>query len=141
MDFGPGVFSGVAVGKIERFEDLEVWQKSRELARLVYRITAKPTFERDWSLRSQLRDAAVSTAGNIAEGFERGGNKEFLQFLAISKGSSGEVRSHLYVALDKRYITEAEHHRLHDKALEVRRMVSGLMKHLRQSPLRGSKYK
>ena len=132
---------GGGVGKIERFENLEVWQKSRELARLVYRITAKPALGQGWSLRNQLRSAAVSAMANIAEGFERVGNKEFLQFLAISKGSSGEVRSHLYVALDQRYITEAEHHRLHDKALEVSRMVSGLMRHLRQSPLRGSKYK
>ena len=131
---------GGGVGKIERFEDLEVWQKARELVALAYRITAKPPFGQDWSLRNQLRRAAVSAMANIAEGFERGGNKEFLQFLAIAKGSSGEVRSHCCVALDQGYIDTAEHRLVYDKALEVGRMLSGLMKHLRRSPLRGSKY-
>ena len=78
---------------------------------------------------------------NIAEGYERGGDKEFLQFLAVAKGSCGEVRSHLYVASDQDYITPQDHKQVSDQAIEVSRLVSGLMKYLRGSGLKGNKYK
>ena len=125
----------------ERFEDLEVWQAARELVRLVYRLTGTPAFDRDGSLKGQLRRAAVSAMGNIAEGFERGGNKEFVHFLAMAKGSAGEVRSHAYVAFDHAYLTETEHREVAERATEVSRMLAGLMRHLRQSSMRGSRYK
>ena len=76
----------------------------------------------------------------MRKGTSKGGNKEFLQFLAVAKGSCGEVRSHLHAALDQRYLTPEQHQEACEKAMEVSRMLSGLMKHLRQSDMRGSKY-
>jgi four helix bundle protein len=79
--------------------------------------------------------------GNIAEGFERGGNNEFVHFLAMAKGSAGEVRSHAYVALDHAYLTERQQQEVADRATEVSRMLAGLMRHLKESSMRGSRYK
>jgi four helix bundle protein len=93
---------------IKRFEDIEAWKKACELTRDVYRHSKVGPFSKDFGLRDQMRRAAVSVMSNIAEGFERGGNKEFLQFLAIAKGSVGEVESQIYVALDQVYIDEDE---------------------------------
>jgi len=129
------------MAKITRFEDIEAWQRARELARTVYRFTADGPFFRDLALRDQIRRAAVSVMANIAEGYERGGDKEFLQFLAVAKGSCGEIRSHLCVALDQGYLAEKEYTLAHERATEVSRMIAGLMKHLRQSPMKGRKYK
>ncbi|HKR59824.1 MAG TPA: four helix bundle protein [Pyrinomonadaceae bacterium] len=86
------------------FEDIEVWQRSRELTKSIYDVTAQGTFARDFGLKDQIRKATVSIMSNIAEGFERSGNKEFSQFLATAKGSAGEVRALLYVALDQSYV-------------------------------------
>lgn len=127
--------------KIERFEDMECWKKARELTKLVYAISSDNKFSRDFGLRDQLRRASVSILSNIAEGFERDGDKEFAQFLALAKGSCGEIRAQLYVALDQRYITEEEFKTLTRQATEISRMISGLMKYLRQSELRGRKYR
>ena len=127
--------------KIQRFEDLEAWQKARNLTRTVYRISQDGTPARDFVLRDQLRRAVVSDMANIAEGFERGGDKEFLQFLAVAKGSCGELRSHLCIASDQRYITPHEYREACDAASEVSRLISGLMKYLRRSALKGNKYK
>src|SRR5579862_7957610 len=91
--------------KIERFEDIIAWQKARELTKDIYSATKVGAFARDFGLRDQVQRAAVSTMSNIAEGFERGGDNEFIQFLSHSKGSCGEVRSQLYVALDQAYIS------------------------------------
>ena len=88
------------MGKIERFEDIDAWKKARELTKIIYEVTAQGKLATDFSLRDQLRRAAVSIMANIAEGFEREGNKEFRQFLATAKGSAGEVKALLYVALD-----------------------------------------
>jgi len=90
---------------IKRFEEIEAWQLARELAREVYAATKVHDFAHDYGLRDQIQRAAVSIMSNIAEGFERGGNKEFANFLSIAKGSCGEVRAQLYVALDQNYIT------------------------------------
>ncbi len=98
-------------------------------------------FVRDYGLRDQICRASVSTMSNIAEGFERDGDKEFVQFLSIAKGSSGEVRSQLYVALDQDYISENEFNVLYNKTTENSRMISGLMKYLQQSELKGRKFK
>jgi len=96
---------------------------------------------KDFGLRDQIRRAAVSVMSNIAEGFERGGDQEFVQFLAMAKGSSGELRSQLYIAKDQGYLNEAEFAGLHDAATEVSKRIAGLIKYLRQSPLKGSKYR
>jgi four helix bundle protein len=129
------------MAKIERFEDMKSWQKSRELTRRVYDISKRGAFAKDFELRGQMRSASISTMSNIAEGFERGGDKEFLQFLSTAKGSCGEVRSQLYVALDQSYITPVEFDSLSSEAVEVSQLIAGFMSYLRQSELRGNKFK
>src|SRR3954467_5237111 len=94
------------MGRVERFEELVAWQKARELTREIYRVTREGTFARDFGWRDQIQRAAVSIMSNIAEGFERGKRTEFHQFACIAKGSCGEVRSTLYVAVDVGHITE-----------------------------------
>ena len=92
------------MSKIQKFEDILAWQKARELTREIYTHAKAGLFAKDFGLRDQVQRAAVSIMGNVAEGFDRGGDKEFIQFLSISKGSCGEVKSHLYVALDQQYV-------------------------------------
>jgi len=89
-----------------QFEDLNVWQDARQLVVAIYAASKTRTFNQDFGLRDQVRRAAVSTMSNIAEGFEHGTRKEFMQYLNIAKGSNGEVRSQLYAALDQKYIGE-----------------------------------
>ncbi len=127
--------------KIERFEDIEAWKLARELTRLIYQATSGGDFAHDFSLKDQIRRATVSIVSNIAEGYERGGDKEFLQFLAVAKGSCGEVRAQLYIALDQSYINDEQFRIISNKALEISRLLSGLIKYLRQSEMRGNKYK
>ena len=113
-------------GKIDRFEDLIAWQKARQLAKRVYEITIEGLFAKDFGLSGQIQRAVVSIMSNIAEGFERGGRREFHQFLSIAKGSCAELRSILYVALDVGYITESEFKEVLVMAEEVGRILGGL---------------
>jgi four helix bundle protein len=129
------------MAKIERFEDMLSWQKARELTKRVYKVSKQGDFMKDFELRGQMRGASISIMSNIAEGFERGGDKEFSQFLSTAKGSCGEVRSQLYVALDESYISPDEFKELHAGTVEISRLISGFMSYLRQSNLRGSKFK
>jgi four helix bundle protein len=129
------------MNKIEKFEDVIAWQKARVLTKEIYTSTKVGSFARDFGLRDQIQRASVSTMANIAEGFERGGDKEFIQFLSNSKGSCGEVKSHLYVAVDQEYITRARFDQLYENANEVGRLLSGFMSYLRDSELRGNKYR
>jgi four helix bundle protein len=92
-------------------------------------------------LKDQIRRASISILSNIAEGFERGGDKEFLQFLAVAKGSCGEVRAQLYVAVDQGYLSQDLFETLSNEAGEIGRLISGLMKYLSRSELKGSKYR
>ena len=126
---------------LERFEDLDAWKKTRELTKSIYHVTSTGEFARDFGLRDQIRRAAVSVMSNIAEGFERDGSKEFLQFLSQAKGSCGEICAQLYVAFDQAYITEAQLQGLTERAVEVSRLIAGLMKYLNTSDIRGLKYK
>ncbi|HXU37578.1 MAG TPA: four helix bundle protein [Blastocatellia bacterium] len=126
---------------IKRFEDIEAWKKARELTREVYRHSKVGLFSRDFALRDQMRRALVSVMSNIAEGFERGGTKEFIQFLAMAKGSVGEIEAQLYVALDQAYINEDEFVSLKRLTEPTKRLIGGLMGYLRQSGMKGSKYK
>jgi len=112
--------------KIERFEDLIAWQKARQLAKKVYEITRQEPFVRDFGLSGQIQRAVVSIMSNVAEGFERGGRKEFHQFLSIAKGSCAELRSQLYVALDIGYITGLAFAELISLAEEVGKILGGL---------------
>jgi len=129
------------MARVERFEDVDAWRKARELTNLIYQITTTGEFARDFGLRDQIRRAAVSILSNIAEGFERDGDKEFLQFLSLAKGSCGEVRAQLYGACDQEYINDAQFQKLIEKAIEVSRLIAGLMRYLNASDLRGIKYK
>lgn len=123
------------------FEEINAWQKARELTKRIYQISAEGQFARDYGLRDQMRRACISIMSNIAEGYERSGTKEFAQFLSVAKGSVGEVRSQLYVALDQKYISETMFEQLTGEATEISRMLSGLMKYLRKAGMKGSKYK
>jgi four helix bundle protein len=118
------------MAKAEKFEDLIVWQEARLLRKEIYSASRTGPFGRDWELRSQIRGAAISAMDNIAEGFERGSNKEFAQFLNISKGSAGEVRSALYAALDEGYLAPPEFHQLRERSLSVSRRCSKLITYL-----------
>jgi four helix bundle protein len=128
------------VAKINKFEEIESWKRARRFANEVYRVTGTGTFARDFGLRDQIRRAAISIVSNIAEGFERGGDNEFLQFLSIAKGSCGEARAQLYVALDQAYISPSQFDTLFKSANEMSQLIAGLMKYLRHSTLRGSKF-
>lgn len=129
------------MSKIQKFEDVLAWQKARELTREIYTHARAGLFAKDFGLRDQIQRAAVSIMGNVAEGFDRGGDKEFIQFLSISKGSCGEVKSHLYVALDQQYVNSTQFDRLYKSADEVGRLLAGFMAYLKQSDLRGRKFK
>ena len=115
---------------IERFEDMEAWQKARELARKVYALSNEGAFSRDFELRGQIRRAAVSVMSNIAEGYERGGDAEFRRFLAIAKGSAGEVKAQLYVALDAGFISKPRFDQLYGLSTETGNLIGGLMRYL-----------
>lgn len=92
------------MSKIEKFEDIEAWKLAREITRAIYQASSTGEFSKDFALVNQIRRASVSILSNIAEGFERNGDKEFVQFLTVAKGSCGEVREQLYVTLDQTYV-------------------------------------
>ncbi len=121
------------------FEEITAWQKARELASHVYRFT-RENCSRDYPFVNQIRAAVVSVMSNIGEGFERDGTKEFHQFLAIAKGSGGEIRSQLYIALDQGYIDEVEFNRCFLLATEICRLIGGLMRYLERTDIKGQKY-
>jgi four helix bundle protein len=113
---------------ILKFEEMERWQKARTIAKTVYLLSEKEKFSRDYGLRDQIRRASVSIMSNIAEGFERGTNKEIIQFLYIAKGSSGEVRTQLYIAFDLGYINKDEFENLSAELLALSKQISGFIK-------------
>ena len=123
------------------FEEIEAWQLSRELVRDVYRVSREGEFAKDFGLQDQIRRAAVSIMSNIAEGFERGGNKEFINFLLIAKGSSGEVRTQLYVALDQGYVDKAQFESMVHTCIRVSVMLQAFITSLRKSDFKGPRYK
>ena len=117
--------------KITRFEDIQAWQEARKLVKKVYdAIKESKEFQRDLRLVSQIQGAAVSAMANIAEGFSRRSNKEFIQFLFISKSSAAEVQSHLYVALDQGYMAKEKFEEIYAQADLVSKMISGFIKYL-----------
>ena len=129
------------MASIERFEDIEAWKLARQATRHIYKVSSVGAFSRDFALVNQIRRAAISVMSNIAEGFERGGNREFLQFLAIAKGSCGEVRSQLYIAADQNYFDKTTFDEIARVVVETSRTISGFMKYLQGAPERGSKFK
>lgn len=129
------------MSKVERFEDLKVWQMARELCKDIHKFTLQDSFSRDYKLVGQIKASSGSIMDNIAEGFERDGNKEFIQFLSFSKGSSGETRSQLYRAIDNGYISQKEFDIAYARSLECSKMLKGFMIYLKESELKGNKYK
>ncbi|MCW3786555.1 four helix bundle protein [Plebeiibacterium sediminum] len=113
--------------KINRFEDIIAWQKAKELTVTIY-IKLKTC--KDYSLKDQIQRASVSIMNNVAEGFERKSNKEFIYFLYVAKGSCAEVRSMLYLALELNILEEDETNELISLSIEISRMLSGLIKTL-----------
>jgi len=118
--------------KEKTFENLKVWQDSREFVKSIYELTASECFKKDFGLKDQIQRAAVSIMNNIAEGFERNNNKEFVLFLKYSKGSAGEVRSMLYVALDLNYIQKNAFDKCYENAINIITQISNFIKYLKQ---------
>ena len=123
------------------FVEIEAWQKARELTGLVYVATRSAGFSKDFALRDQVRRASISIMANIAEGFGRSGSVEFIQFLAVAKGSACEVISHVYVALDQGYVSQEEFDRLNSLAEKTVDLIGGPMRYLQKSSIKGAKYK
>ena len=128
------------MGMIRKFEDIEAWQKARELTRQIYTLSGSGQFARDFGLRDQIRRASVSIMSNIAEGFGRGGNREFIQFLSTAKGSASEVQAQLYVALDANHIDGEQFQSLYALTQSVGNMIGGLIRYLNKSEIKGIKY-
>lgn len=116
----------------KRFEDLIFWQKARELTKRIYTLTHKDAFKTDFGLKDQIQRSSVSVMSNIAEGFGRGGNNEFVQFLFVAKGSVSEVKSQLYVATDLAYISDKEFQTTYDLTEEISRMVNAFIKSIKR---------
>jgi four helix bundle protein len=118
--------------KISRFEDLDCWKEARQFTRMVYEaISQSPAWQKNMRLCGQTRNAAVSVMANIAEGFARRSNEEFIQFLFIAVSSAAEVQSHLYVAVDQKYASKEVFDTLYKQADKTNRIISGLIKYLR----------
>ncbi len=123
----------------KRFEELVIWQKSRDFAKMIYSLTRTLAFAKDYGLKDQIQRAAVSVSSNIAEGFERNGNVEFTNFLFIAKGSCGEVRSQLYIAYDLNYITQVQFEEAVSQSVELSKLIYSFIKSLKSSSYRGVK--
>jgi len=126
---------------LTRFEDIDAWQKARQLSTMVYEYTKQDAFKKDYGLCDQIRRASVSVMSNIAEGFDRSDNKEFIQFLFIAKGSTAEVESQLYVALDNNYITREQFAEITTLTKDVKSLLSGFIRYLKKSDMKGYKFK
>ena len=127
--------------KIEHFEDLEIWQEARKLCLDIKRLSNNDNFSRDFRFKDQILSSSGSVMDNIAEGFERGGNKEFINFLGFAKGSCGETRSQLYRAFDFQYISNEEFDSLLPKAISLSKKISGFISYLKTSEYKGFKFK
>ncbi len=125
----------------KRLEEIEAWNSARALARAIYACSKGGKASKDYGFCDQIRRAATSVMLNIAEGFERGGNREFVQFLGVAKGSPGEIEALLYIAIDQGYISQGEFESMKGKNGSTRRLIAGLMHYLHPSGMKGMKYK
>ncbi|MCB0397718.1 MAG: four helix bundle protein [Flavobacteriales bacterium] len=126
---------------INRFEDIEAWQHAERLEREIFKLTLEGEFAKDFSLKDQIRRSTGSVMDNIAEGFERNGNKELILFLSYAKGSIGEVRSQLHRARNRKYITEDVYEKLYEECLSISKMIMAFINYLNRSDIKGAKYK
>ncbi|MFB6346931.1 MAG: four helix bundle protein [bacterium] len=129
------------MANVEKFEDLDIWIKARNLANAIFDQTEKDRFSKDFGLKDQIQRAATSVMSNIAEGFEREGDKEFIRFLSTALGSVGEVRSQLYLAYDRNYLSEETFEELKKCSLELTRMIKSFMRYLSESNHEGKHYR
>ena len=129
------------MAKVTRFEDLIAWQKAKDLALSISTLLSEESFFKDFALKDQMRRSSISIPANIAEGFERDGNKEFIKFLSIAKGSAGELRSHLLLALDQGYLSNSDYEPIEILLLETSRLIGGLMNYLKKTEKKGRKFK
>lgn len=125
---------------IGRFDDIEAWKSARAPRHAVYAVSKSKPFSSDFSLVDQIRRAAIPVSSNIAEGFERGGNREFVQFLSVTKGSAGEIKDQLTCALDEGYINAAQFEETCLLAAKTSRLIGGFMSYLRKSEITGHKF-
>lgn len=128
------------MAKIERFEDLEIWQLAREICKDIWEIIQTTSLQKDYKLREQINGASGSIMDNISEGFEKDGNREFINFLSIAKASCGETRSQLYRCLDRNHIDEQTFKIILDKTELNSRKIKSFMIYLKNSYIKGSKY-
>jgi four helix bundle protein len=119
--------------KIKKFKDILAWKKARELNKMIYTITQKKSFSKDYTMIDQIRRASISIASNIAEGFGRQTDKEFIQFLYIAKGSISEVQSQLYLSLDLGYIGKDEFKTVFDSSIECEKIINGFITYLKRT--------
>jgi len=129
------------MSKVTCFEDLITWQKACDLKGVIYHLSKSEDFSKDFTLKDQICRAVIPVPANIAEGFERDGNKEFLKFLSIAKGSAGEVRSLLYLAVDLEYISPDQMAKALALSLETAKLIGGLMRYLQSSNRKGKKFR
>ncbi len=129
------------MGKIQKFEDLEIWSLAREICQLVEFLIQNTNLKTNYSLRDQIDRSSVSIMDNIAEGFERNGNREFIQFLSIAKGSAGEVKSQSYRAFDKNLITKEQHFKLNEIVELEKNKIGAMMNYLNNCEMKGLKFK
>ena len=125
---------------IKTFEDIGAWQKARILSKQIFELTLTESFSKDYALRDQINRSMGSVMDNIAEGFERGGTKEFIQFLSIARGSAGEVRSQLHRALDRNHVDPARYVLFLNDIQSISKMLMGFISYLRKSKIRGVKF-
>jgi four helix bundle protein len=127
---------------VTKFEELEAWQLARELATEIFEaFSNSESFSRDYKLKDQINGSSGSVMDNIAEGFERGGRNEFINFLTYSKGSAGEVKSQLYRALDRKYIMQEQFDRLYEKTDLIGKKTGSFINYLNSSEHKGNKFK
>ena len=128
------------MAKINSFEELDVWKNARLLAKKIFELIKEDSFSRDFKLVNQINASSGSIMDNIAEGFERNGTREFIQFLSIAKGSAGETRSQLYRALDREYLSDKKFKELIEDLKQISGQLSNLIKYLKNSEMKGVKY-
>ncbi len=124
----------------KRFEETEVWQKAQSFCKTVFSHIRKPEFAKDFELKNQINRSSGSIMDNIAEGYERNNNKEFIHFLLIAKGSCGESRSQLYRAHDRSYISDTEFEEAISECEEISKQLNNFINYLKQSEFKGAKH-
>ncbi|WP_423820087.1 four helix bundle protein [Salinimicrobium sp. TIG7-5_MAKvit] len=129
------------MGTLKNFEDLEIWKSARGICNDIFKITQNFDLKSDYKLYDQMNGSSGSVMDNIAEGFERNGNREFIQFLAIAKASCGETRSQLHRALDRNYLSKEEFDLLYTKLILLSKQISSFINYLQKSELKGTKFK